>query len=118
MTTSQHKTACTRDCPDACGLIVTVEDGQVVRLDGDPDHPVTQGFICGRTRRFPERQNSTERLTKPLLRRQKSGEFETIDWESALDIAAEKLLQFRDESGGASIMQFDAMIVPPKRSAG
>ncbi len=106
MTTTQHKTACTRDCPDACGLIATVENGTVVRLDGDPDHPVTQGFICGRTRRFPERQNSSERLTKPLLRRQKSGSFDAIEWPAALDLAAENLIRFKQESGGTSIMQY------------
>jgi len=102
----QKKTACTRDCPDACGLIVTIEDGRVVKLQGDPDHPITQGFICGRTARFPEQQNSAQRLTKPLLRRRKSGDFEEIDWTEALDLAADKLRTFRDESGGASILQY------------
>ena len=106
MTTTQHKTACTRDCPDACGLIATLEDGKVVRLDGDPDHPVTQGFICGRTRRFPDRHNSSDRLTQPLLRRRKSETFEQIRWDSALDLAAEHLIRFKEESGGASIMQY------------
>jgi anaerobic selenocysteine-containing dehydrogenase len=101
----QLKTACPRDCPDACGLIVTVEDGQVVRLQGDPDHPITQGFICGRTTRFPERQNSAERLTTPLIRRSKAADFEEIPWKDALDLVAENMLRFREESGGASIIQ-------------
>jgi anaerobic selenocysteine-containing dehydrogenase len=104
-TTIQKKTACPRDCPDACGLIATIEDGNVVRLEGDPDHPVTQGFICGRTTRFPDRQNSAERLTKPLFRRSKDAEFEEIPWKDALDLIAQNMLRFRDESGGSSIIQ-------------
>ena len=98
------KTACPRDCPDACGLIVTIEHGRVVRLQGDPDHPITQGFICHRTSRFPDRQYSRERLTKPLLRRRKGGDLEEIAWADALDLVAEKLLKFRGDSGAASII--------------
>lgn len=101
----QKKSACTRDCPDACGLIITIEDDRVVRIQGDPDHPVTQGFICQRTSRFPDRQYSSERLTRPLLRRHKGGEFEQISWTEALDLLADRLLQFRRESGAASILQ-------------
>ena len=97
--TIKKKTACPRDCPDACGLIATIENGKVVRLQGDPDHPITQGFICQRTSRFPDRQNSSMRLTKPLLRRHKGGEFEEIGWTEAFDLVAEKMLKFRAESG-------------------
>jgi len=46
----QHlKTTCNRDCPDACSMIATVEGGRVTRLQGDPDHPITKGFLCHRT---------------------------------------------------------------------
>ncbi len=104
--TIQKKTACPRDCPDACGLIATIENGRVVKLQGDPDHSITQGFICGRTSRYPAQQNSTERLTTPLLRRTKGGDFQDISWVEALDLLAEKMLQFRHESGAASILQY------------
>ena len=40
------RTACTRDCPDACQILATVDDGRITRLRGDPDHPVTRGFLC------------------------------------------------------------------------
>ena len=102
----RKKTACPRDCPDACGLIVTIEDERVVRLQGDPDHPITQGFICQRTSRFPDRQNSKARLTKPLLRSHKGGEFQQIDWNDALDLLADRMLTFRRESGSESIFQY------------
>ena len=58
------RTTCNRDCPDACGLLVTVRDGEVVKIAGDPDHPVTQGFLCFRTSRFLELANSPARLTQ------------------------------------------------------
>ncbi|MBM3495463.1 MAG: hypothetical protein FJX72_14245, partial [Armatimonadetes bacterium] len=52
MPAETRRTACSRDCPDACGVLATVEDGRVVDLRGDPDHPVTRGFLCFRTSRY------------------------------------------------------------------
>jgi len=66
-----RKTTCNRDCPDVCGIVAHVEDGKVVRLQGDPDHPVTQGFLCYRTNHFLPLQYGAERVTTPLLRRAK-----------------------------------------------
>jgi len=99
------RTSCTRDCPDACGIVAHVEDGRVVRIGGDPDHPVTRGFLCRRTSGFvEERQNDTDRLTTPLRRR--NGTFDPIGWEEALDLAADRLVRFREESGPASIFHY------------
>ena len=101
---SLHRTTCNRDCPDACSLLAIVEGGRVTRLQGDPDHPVTRGFLCHRTSRFLDRQYSTDRLTCPLIRR--GQEYREIGWEAALDLAAEQLLRFRRESGPASILHY------------
>ena len=98
------KTACNRDCPDACGMVATVEDGRVVRLEGDPDHPVTAGFLCYRTHRFLERQYDPSRITTPLARR--NGNFEPISWDDALDRIAQTMLRIKSESGGAGILHF------------
>ena len=95
-----RKTVCNRDCPDTCGLLAEVEDGKVVRLGGDPSHPVTQGFLCYRTNNFLPLQNSPERLTTPLLRG------EPVSWERALDFAASELLRIRSESGPAAIFHY------------
>lgn len=103
--TIQKKTACTRDCPDACSLIATIEGDRVVRLQGDPDHPVTKGFICQRTSRFLDRQYSPDRLTRPLLRRAKGQDFEEISIDEAIDVVADRMQTYRSESGGASILQ-------------
>jgi anaerobic selenocysteine-containing dehydrogenase len=104
MASETLRTVCNRDCPDACGLIATVEDGRLVRLGGDPAHPVTRGFLCSRTSQFPARQNSPDRLTAPLLR--EGGRFREISWEAAISFAAERLLAIRSESGPAAILHY------------
>jgi anaerobic selenocysteine-containing dehydrogenase len=99
-----RRTVCNRDCPDACGLLVEVEEGTVVRVGGDPDHPVTQGFICSRTSQFPARQNDPSRITSPL-RRTAAG-FAPATWEEALGEIADRLLAIRRESGPAAILHY------------
>lgn len=104
MAVEQIRTVCNRDCPDACGLVATVDGGRVVRLSGDPAHPVTKGFICHRTSHFLWRHYSPDRVTSPLLKR--NGSFERISWEEALDLAASRLLDIRRETGPASILHY------------
>jgi anaerobic selenocysteine-containing dehydrogenase len=101
---STVRTTCNRDCPDACGIVAEVENGRILRIGGDPDHPVTRGFLCERTNRFLERQYDPDRITTPLLRR--NGGFVPIGWDEALDLAAERMLAFRAESGPASIFHY------------
>ncbi|HEX6852815.1 MAG TPA: molybdopterin-dependent oxidoreductase [Candidatus Polarisedimenticolaceae bacterium] len=98
------RTTCNRDCPDACGIVATVEHGRVVRIQGDPDHPVTRGFLCYRTSRFLERQYHPDRLTTPLVRR--GGTLRPASWDDALDLIAEKMLRIQSESGPAAILHY------------
>ena len=98
------RTVCNRDCPDACGLIATVEDGKLVALGGDPAHPVTKGFLCYRTAQFPEMQYGPLRLTTPLLR--KNGALSPASWDEALGFVADRLLAIRRESGPAAILHY------------
>src|SRR5262245_6621533 len=98
------KTVCNRDCPDACGIVATVEDGRVTRLAGDPDHPVTKGFLCYRTNHFLTTQYAPDRLTTPLVR--KGGELVPVSWDEALSFVAERLLAIRRESGPAAIFHY------------
>jgi anaerobic selenocysteine-containing dehydrogenase len=100
-----HKTLCNRDCPDACSIVAHVQDGRVVKIGGDPEHPVTQGFLCYRTNRFLERQYAKDRVTQPLLRGS-DGELRPISWDAALDLAADKLTQIRAQSGPAAIFHY------------
>src|SRR5215813_13247313 len=95
---------CNRDCPDACSIVATVEDGRVVKLQGDKRHPITQGFLCKRTSQYLELHYSPERLTMPLVRR--AGKLEPATWDEALDLVADKLLAIRRESGPAAIFHY------------
>ncbi len=97
-------TACTRDCPDACSILAHVEEGRVVRIQGDPAHPVTRGFLCQRTSRYLERHEDPERVATPLLRR--GARLEPIGWDEALDLAAGELRRIRDEHGPAAILHY------------
>jgi len=104
VSTTEIKTSCNRDCPDGCGVIAHVEDGRVVKLSGDPDHPVTRGFLCYRTNRFLERQYSPDRLTAPLIR--EGDRFRTAGWEEVLDRIASTMLKIREESGPGAILHY------------
>src|SRR2546429_7445824 len=59
---------CPHDCPSACSLVVTVEDGRLTSVTGNPDHPFTQGVICGKVREYAERVHSPLRVLTPLRR--------------------------------------------------
>lgn len=99
------KTACSRDCPDACTIEVTVDArGRALRLTGDKEDPVTGGFLCERTRRFLSRQYAEDRFTSPMMRR--DGVLRSVPWEEALDAAAEALLAARQNHGAASILHY------------
>lgn len=99
-----RKTLCNRDCPDVCSIVATIEDGRIVKLQGDKAHPVTQGFLCPRTSQFLRTQYSPERLTTPLVRR--GGTLEPATWDEALDYVAERLVAIRRESGPAAIFHY------------
>jgi anaerobic selenocysteine-containing dehydrogenase len=100
-----RRTVCNRDCPDACAIVATVEDGRVTRLAGDPAHPVTRGALCYRTSRFLARQYSPERITTPLVR--DGDRFVPISWEAALDLVGWGM--GRRSNGGSIVRALDAL---------
>jgi len=95
---------CHHDCPDTCGIIATVEDGKVTRLKGDPDHPITRGFLCYRTNHYLSRHYDPNRLQTPMLRT--NGSHKPVSWNEALDHAAEQLTRIKEESGPAAIFHY------------
>lgn len=98
------KTMCNRDCPDACGIVATVEDGRVTRIEGDPEHPVTAGYLCYRTNKFLDRQYDADRVTTPLLR---TGDgFAPISWDRAIETIASKLETILAESGPSAVFHY------------
>lgn len=77
----------------------------MVKLGGDPQHPITRGFLCWRTNHFLNLQYGPERLTEPLLRGS-DGVHRPVSWEQALDFIATRLLAIRAESGPAAILHY------------
>jgi anaerobic selenocysteine-containing dehydrogenase len=101
-------TACPLDCPDSCSLAVTVERGRVVDIDGSTTAPSTEGFICGKVRRFDRRVYSSERILYPAVRTgpKGSGEFGRVPWDEALDLIAGKLVDARERHGAESVLPY------------
>ena len=60
--------ACPHDCPDACGVLITVEDGRATKIVGDPEHPVTRGFLCAKVAKYLDRVYSPDRVLYPMRR--------------------------------------------------
>jgi anaerobic selenocysteine-containing dehydrogenase len=102
------RSVCPLDCPDTCGLRVTVEEGRITRVTGDPDHPITRGVICHKVRHFPDRVHHPERLLYPMRRTGEKGEgkFERITWEEALDEITSRMKQLIAEHGAESILPY------------
>src|SRR6187549_2783420 len=105
---STVQTACPLDCPDSCSLAVTVERGKLVKIDGSSRAPSTEGYICGKVRRFDRRVYSPERLLHPLVRRGPKGraDFEQVTWDEALDLIVEKMTDARETFGGESVLPY------------
>ena len=91
--TNTARAVCPHDCPDTCALKVTIENGRAVKVQGDPDHPPTQGVLCAKVTRYAERVHHPERLRAPLKRigRKGKGEFVEIGWDEAFELAAGRL---------------------------
>ena len=64
---------CALDCPDACSLLINVEAGKGSRLRGDPNHPVTRGFLCGKVAKYLEREYSPATAAASLEAHRRKG---------------------------------------------
>ena len=100
-------TACPLDCPDTCSLEVEVERGQIVSIDGSRRHAVTDGYICGKVRRFGERVYGDARLTRPLVREgPRGGGFREASWDEALQTVADRMVETRRRWGAEAVLPF------------
>src|SRR5437762_3037385 len=105
---STVQTACPLDCPDSCSVAVTVERGRVVKIDGSRHAPSTDGYICGKVRRFDRRVYGEDRLQYPAVRTgpKGSGVFERVPWDEALDLIAAKMREARDRFGAEAVLPY------------
>ena len=108
MASEVRHSVCALDCPDACAMLVKVEDGVATQLRGDPNHPITRGFLCAKVSRYLEREYAPGRLLYPQRRVGKKGEgrFERITWDEALDTIASQLQSAAREFGPESILPY------------
>lgn len=110
MTATIVSSACPLDCPDACSLDVHIEEGKVVRLEGNGRNPFTQGFICTKVRHFPRRMYGAERVLWPAIRRSPKeatdGRFERISWDEALDTIASRIRSAVERHGGETVLPY------------
>ena len=107
--TKQVRSVCALDCPDACAVLVSIdESGRATKLSGDPKHPITRGFLCGKVTKYLERQYNPNRLQYPLRRTgaKGDGQFARISWNEALDEIAERLSGIAAEYGSESILPY------------
>ncbi|HEY0158480.1 MAG TPA: molybdopterin oxidoreductase family protein [Thermoanaerobaculia bacterium] len=102
------KAVCPHDCPDTCSMLVTVENGRAVRVAGDPEHPVTQGFLCTKVAKYLERTYHDDRLLFPQIRVGAKGEgkFRRASWDEALGLIAENLQRVIREDGPQAILPY------------
>jgi len=99
---------CALDCPDCCSLLIDIEDGKGSHLRGDPNHPVTRGFLCGKVARYLEREYAQDRLLYPQKRigAKGQGKFQRISWDEALDAIARRLEGVAAEYGPEAILPY------------
>ena len=109
--------ACPHDCPDACGVLISVENGKATKIQGDPAHPVTRGFLCAKVAKYLDRVYSPDRVLYPLRRiapkgtagegsRAAQSNFQRISWDEALDEIASRFKTIAAEFGSESILPY------------
>ena len=89
-------------------MLVTVQSGRATRVAGDPEHPVTQGFLCTKVNRYVERTYHRDRLLYPMRRigPKGSGQFERITWDEALGEIRHRWQAIIAESGAEAILPY------------
>ncbi|MGH9513817.1 MAG: molybdopterin-containing oxidoreductase family protein [Terriglobales bacterium] len=125
--------ACPHDCPDACGVLITVQDGRATKIQGDPAHPVTRGFLCAKVAKYLDRVYSPDRVLYPMRRTKAKGPdrqrsvsprwqtqssaptqgrtfdptaWQRITWDEALDEIVAKFKEITSEFGSEAILPY------------
>ena len=107
--------ACPHDCPDACSVLITVDDGKAVKIQGNPKHPVTRGFLCAKVAKYLDRVYSPDRILYPLRRIRPKGatshsksfeNFERISWDDALNEITDRYRRIIAQFGSEAILPY------------
>lgn len=99
---------CPYDCPDCCGLLITVEDGKAVCVAGDPEHAFTRGTLCPKMAHYERTVHSPKRIMTPLRRIGQKGEgrFSPIGWDEAIEEIARRWHGIIREYGAEAILPY------------
>lgn len=99
---------CPYDCPDCCGLLITVEDGKAVRVAGDPEHAFTRGTLCPKMAHYERTVHSAKRIMTPLKRTGRKGEgcFAPISWDEAIAEIARRWQSIIHDYGAEAILPY------------
>ena len=102
------RAACPHDCPDTCAMLVTVENGKAIKVEGAKDHPTTDGFLCTKVNRYLERTYSDQRVLYPMKRVGDKGKgiFTRISWDEAIETIASKFKAIADKYGAEAILPY------------
>ena len=97
---------CPQDCPDTCAFLYHVEDGKLVEVTGDPDHPMTRGGLCVKLKDYAEHHYHPDRLQYAMKRvgPKGSGQFQRITYDEALAEIKKRWTQIIDQYGPQAIM--------------
>lgn len=106
----EYKSVCPYDCPDACGLIVSVENNRVVSVRGNRDHAFTRGTLCPKMAHYEQVVHSPLRLQYPMKRIGKKGigedQYIRISWDEALDTIVNNFKETISTHGSESILRY------------
>jgi len=102
------RSACPYDCPDTCGLLVSVENGRAIGVAGDPEHPYSQGTLCSKMNRYELTVHSPRRLGQPLIRTGAKGEgrFRPVSWDDAIDLIAGRFRKTAADHGAEAVLPY------------
>jgi anaerobic selenocysteine-containing dehydrogenase len=103
--------ACPHDCPDACSVLITIEDGRATKIQGDPEHPITRGFLCAKVAKYLDRVYSPDRVLYPMRRVAAKGThgdavFRRITWDEAFHEIVTKFRHLSAEYGPECILPY------------
>jgi formate dehydrogenase (coenzyme F420) alpha subunit len=101
---STTKPSICRICGQGCGILVTEDPRHGLQIEGNPGHPVSEGFICFRGKHFAKVHHAPDRLKQPLLR--KGSRLQEISYEDALDLVASNLLKCKENYGAESVVLY------------
>lgn len=106
----EYKSVCPYDCPDACGLIVLVDNNKVISVRGDRAHAFTRGTLCPKMAHYEKVIYSPLRLKSPMKRVGKKGigedQYTRISWDEALDAIVNNFKETIDTYGSESILRY------------